>query len=218
MILRNAYKLKDLPQYKNTYLSDDISVDQQRKRRDLRCLHANAKSQGLDSKLRTDAIVVDGKRYTHEEINKLPHELSMENAKIIEVEDGYAFQSEHAFLSSLFEVEIEFNARKHRSAEHAFNFTRADENNQPEMAQLILEAKTSRDAMNIGRRIKTSEEAKQGEPALLQKIHQAKYQQHPTLRAKLIALKGNLYESTFHPVYGAGFSLAQRQMIKKINV
>ena len=97
---------------------------------------------GVDSKLRNDAIVVDGIRYKHHEISKLPHELSMENAKIIEVEDGHAFQSEHAYLSSLYEVEIEFNNKKHRSAEHAFHFSRADENNQPEMAALILETKT----------------------------------------------------------------------------
>ena len=218
MILRNAYKLKELPHHKNTYLSDDISVEQQGKRRDLRCLHAYAKSMNIDSKLRPDAIVVDGTRYTHEDINKLPHEISLENAKIIEVEDGYAFQSEHAYLSSLYEVEITFNDKKHRSAEHAFHFTRADENNQPEMAVLILEAKTSRDAMNIGRRIKTSDEYKQAEPALLQRIHLAKFQQHPVLRAKLIQLKGNLYEATYHPVYGAGFSLAQRHLIKKANV
>ena len=31
MILRNAYKLKELPHHKNTYLSDDISVEQQGK-------------------------------------------------------------------------------------------------------------------------------------------------------------------------------------------
>ena len=43
MVLRNAYKLKDLPERKYTYLSDDISVEQQRKRRDIRCLHGYAK-------------------------------------------------------------------------------------------------------------------------------------------------------------------------------
>ena len=152
------------------------------------------------------------------EIDKLPHEISLQNAKVLQVEDGYAFQSEHAFLSSLFQCEFEFNNKKYHSPEQAFHHVRADENNQPEMASLILKTKTSREAMNLGKKVKTNEEYKKSEPNLLLNIHLAKYEQNPTLRAKLIALKGNLYEATLHPVYGAGFSLAQCHLIKKANV
>ena len=173
---------------------------------------------GIDSKLRSDTIIVDGTRYTHAEISKLPHEITLENAKIVEVEDGYAFQGEHTFLLSLYEVEIDFINRKHKSAEHAFHHTRADDNGQPEIAEQIFKAKTSRIAMAIGNRIKTSEEYKANEPALLQQIHLAKFEQHPTLCNKLISLKGNLYEATHHPVYGAGCSLADRKRINKANV
>ena len=105
-VLRNAYKLKDKQERKNTYLSDDLTSDQQTKRRDLRCLHAYAKSMQIDSKLRGDAIIIDGVRYAHDNIDKLPHEITLENAKIVEVQDGHAFQSEHAFLSSLYECEF----------------------------------------------------------------------------------------------------------------
>ena len=217
-VLRNAYKLKNNPERKFTYLSEDITPEQQSKRRDLRCLHAYAKSMGVDSKLRSDTIIVDGISFSHADIGRLPHEITLENAKVIEVEDGYAFQGEHAFLSSLFEIEIEYKDRKHRSAEHAFHHTRADDNGQHDLAEQIRNAKTSREAMTIGRRIKTNDEYKATEPVLLQDIHLAKYTQHPELRAKLIKLKGNLYEATHHPVYGAGFSLAQRQHINKANV
>ena len=173
---------------------------------------------GIDSRLRGDSIIVDGTSYSHTEINKLPHEITLENAKVIEVEDGYAFQGKHAFLSSLHEVEIVFKDRKHNSAEHAFHHTRADENGQPDLAEQIRKAKTSRDAMIIGKRIKTSEEYKAQEATLLQNIHLTKFQQHPGLCAKLKNLKGNLYEATHHPIYGAGFLLAQRVHIKKANV
>ena len=217
-VLRNAYKLKNNPERKFTYLSEDITPEQQAKRRDLRCLNAYAKSMGVDSKLRSDTIIVDGVSFSHADIGRLPHEISLENAKVVEVEDGHAFQGEHAYLSSLYEIEIEYKDRKHRSAEHAFHHSRADENGQPDLAEQIRDAKTSREAMLIGRRIKTNEEYKAKEPALLQDIHLAKYVQHPELRAKLIKLKGNLYEATHHPIYGAGFSLAQRQYINKANV
>ena len=95
--------------------------------------------------------IVDGVSFSHADIGRLPHEISLENAKVIEVEDGHAFQSEHAFLSSLYEIEIEYKDRKHRSAEHTFHHSRADENGQPDLAEQIRNAKTSREAMIIGR-------------------------------------------------------------------
>ena len=217
-VLCHAYKLKNNPERKFTYLSEDITPEQQAKRQDLRCLHPYAKSMGVDSKLLSDTIIVDGVSFSHADIGRLPHEITLENAKVIEVEDGHAFQGEQAFLSSLFEIEIEYKDRKHRSAEHTFHHSRADENRQPDLAEQIRNAKTSREAMTIGLRIKTNEEYKATEPIPLQDIHLAKYVQHPELRAKLIKLKGNLYEAMHHPIYGAGFSLAQRQHINKANV
>ena len=112
----------------------------------------------IDSKFRGDAIIVNGVKYTHGDIGKLPHEISLENAKIVEVQDGYAFQSEHAFLSSLYECEFTYNNQKYYSSEQALHHVRADENNQPELATQILETKSSRAAMDLGRKVKTSNE------------------------------------------------------------
>ena len=57
------------------------------------CLHAYARSIDVDSKLKGYSLIIDGVRYKYEDIDKLPHDLSLENAKIIEVQDGFAFQS-----------------------------------------------------------------------------------------------------------------------------
>ena len=195
-----------------------MTPEEQSKRRDLRCLHAYARSNDIDSKLKGDSLIVDGVRYKHEDIGRLPHSLTMENAKIIEVQDGYAFQSKHAFPSSLYECKVNFRNRDFISPEHALHFIRADDNNQPEMASAILKAETSEKALQIGKKIKTSDEYKLTDPIILQDIHMAKYEQHPELRTKLIRLKGNLYEATKHPVYGAGFSLSQKDQICKANV
>ena len=143
LVLRNAYKLKNMQERKYTYLSDDLTPDQQSQRRDLRCLNAYARSMQIDSKLRGNAIIIDGTRYTHADIGKLPHEITFENAKILEVQDGHAFQSEHAFLSSLFDCEFTYNNQKYYSSEQALHHIRADENNQPELAADILKTKSS---------------------------------------------------------------------------
>ena len=123
--------------------------------------------------------------------------------------DGHAFRNEHAYFFSLFKFDITYKDRNYHSPEQAIHHVRADENNQPVLASQILVAKTSRHAMHSGKKVKTSEVYRQTEPNLLQNIHKAKFDQHPNLRAKLIKLKSNMYEATHHPLYGAGYSLAQ---------
>ena len=72
--------------------------------------------------------------------------------------------------------------------------------------------------MRTGKKIQVSNEYREQEPALLKDIHLAKFRQNPNLRNKLTKLKGHLYEATHHPVYGSGYSLAQKHLIKKENV
>ena len=83
------------------------------------CLHAYARSIDVDCKLKDYSLIIDGLRYKYEDIDKLPHNLSLENAKIIEVQDGFVFQSRHAFLSSLYECKVTYRNRDFISPEHA---------------------------------------------------------------------------------------------------
>ena len=136
-------------------LAADTSVEQQERKRDLRCLHTYAKSMEIDS------IIVYGTRYSYDNIGKLPHDLTLENAKIVEVQVVMLSKAiMHTYLSGLYEREITFRDSKHKSAEHTFHFTRADGNKQPELASSILEAKTLYNAMKLGKRVKMSEEYK----------------------------------------------------------
>ena len=51
-----------------------------------------------NSKVRGTKIIFDGKAYAHKDMEALPHNLSMEKAKIVEVEDGIAFQGSMLFF------------------------------------------------------------------------------------------------------------------------
>ena len=62
-------------------------------------------------------IIIDSKAYTHDDIKNLPHNLSMEAAKLTEVEDGITFQGRHAFLSNHHPCEIEIGDKKYDSSE-----------------------------------------------------------------------------------------------------
>ena len=63
---------------------------------------AYAKSQGIVGKVKGDKLIIDDTVYKHEDLDDLPHYLSMAKAKIIPASDGWAFQSHRAFPSNMY--------------------------------------------------------------------------------------------------------------------
>ena len=51
-----------------------------------------AKSKDIDVKVKGDKLIIDEKVFKHEDLDDLPHRLSIEKAKMIPVCDGWAFQ------------------------------------------------------------------------------------------------------------------------------
>ena len=218
-VFRNAHKLRNMEKYKKTYLSDDLPPKIQSERRDLRSIHALARVKGINSKLRGGSIVIDEIRYSYADINNLPHDLTLENAKTVTVEDGVAFQGHHAFMSSLYRCEIKYNGNTFYSAESALHYTHATVVKQKHVAEKIINEKEDMyEVMRLGRKLPTNDAWKQQELTVFADIHAKKYEQNPHLKEKLKKTKGHLYEATKHPVYGAGFTLTQRHLIKQENV
>ena len=63
-------------------------------------------SMGFDHKLQGDSLVIASILDTHDDIGRLPHEITIKNVKQVEVKDGFAFQSIHVYLSSLSKCDI----------------------------------------------------------------------------------------------------------------
>ena len=93
-IYRNVYKRKNIKKWKGVYLQDDLTPQGQEKKKDSRAIYAFAKSKGIDIKMRGNNLIIDSVRYGPD--NKLPHDLSIANAKTVKVKDGLAFQGKHA--------------------------------------------------------------------------------------------------------------------------
>ena len=87
-IYRNINKLKTNESWKGVHLNDALSPKELQQVKDLRCIFAAGKAQGLDIKLKGNILVIDGIRLTYKDINNLPYGLSMEAVKIIKVNDG----------------------------------------------------------------------------------------------------------------------------------
>ena len=119
-IFKNFSKLKQKETWKGVHLNDALSPKELQKSKDLRCIFAAGKAQGLDIKLKGNVLIIDGIRLTYKDIDHLPYNLSMESAKILKVHDGYAFQSHHGYMSNMFMVNIKYEGETYKSAEHLY--------------------------------------------------------------------------------------------------
>ena len=61
----------------------------------LRCISRQQKLELLnriDARVSGNALVIEGRRYSHQDVGELPHGLSLEKAKTITCKDGITFQ------------------------------------------------------------------------------------------------------------------------------
>ena len=122
----------------------------------MRDVGAFARSKGIDSRIWGTTIVVDGKAYTHKEMGTLPYELSIENAKVIKVENGVAFQGKHAFLSNHHPCNIRHEDKVYNCSEQMFQYTRATENDEGGVAQRIYAETDLKEIMRLSKLITDS--------------------------------------------------------------
>ena len=119
-IYKRVAGLKNKPQWKRVSIGDDLSPAQNRDRQDLRDLCTLAKKQKIDARLSGNALVIEGRRYLHKDIPKLPHDLKLADAKLVKCKGGIAFQGPATYLSNLHNVSFTYEDLDFTSAEQAF--------------------------------------------------------------------------------------------------
>ena len=216
-LYKNSYKLKRSQNYQKVYLVEDYPPKVQDQIKVMRAISAFAKSQGIDCKMKGNKIIVDGKAFAFSELGNLPHELSIEKAKTIKVEDGIAFQGRYSYLSNHHPCTIKSDDKVYNCSEQMYHFTRAIENNEGGVAQQILKETELAEMMRLGRKVKETKEWKEKEIPTMAIIIRKKFDQNRHLKDKLCRTKGNIYEATLHPLYRCGFTLGQHKSINKKN-
>ena len=218
-IFKNIGKLNQTDKWKGVRLSDAISPQEQSQQRDLRCIYAVAKAQGINVKLRGSSIIIEEVKYSYKDINNLPHNLSMENVKILRVADGIAFQSHHAFMSNMFACLIKADGQVFKSAEHFYSAEMAKFHKRDDLIQPIIDAKDGYLAKRIVRNIKVADEWQQEKMKVMKKVIKMKFDQNDSLRDRLLRTKGFLYEATKADLdFACGYTLSQTGEIKKDNL
>lgn len=101
-------------------------------------------------------ITVNNITYTHRNLDWLPAGVTLEDAKMINVKGGLAFQLEHAWVSNFFPTKIELEGLVFDSAEHAYQYTCAPKLKASSLAKIILRAKTGKIAKSLGYQVESN--------------------------------------------------------------
>ena len=217
-IFKNIGKLKKNDAWKGVHLNDALSPKEQLQVKDLRCVYAVGRARGLDIKLKGNILVIDGIKFTYNEIDNLPYELNMEAVKIIKVRDGFAFQSHHAFLSNMFITEIKYEGETYKSAEHLYSAEFARHHDKLNIIQDILDAEDGYAAKRLVQNIKVRDIWENVKYKIMEKIIGLKFDQNASIRDKLLSKVGFLYEATKDEDFGCGLTLGQNRDIYQGNI
>ena len=213
-VFRNVRKLKDLLRWKADTLTDDLAPEALIKRGDMRWVYALAKQERVQAYLRGNDLIIDGKKFSHGELCYLPHNLSLERAKTIVLENGIAFEGQHSYMSNFYTSPFKYQGTDFCTAEQYFQYLTALAHTNNQIASKILLTADPHQVKALGTQIRESSDWAQRNLKTLEDVTYQKFVQNPVLRTKLLdTCDVLLYEATADRAFGCGFRLHQYQEI-----
>ena len=118
---------------------------------------------------------------------------------------GLCFSGPNAYLSNMAYVTIEFNKRSFNSNEQGFQWRKAIDHQDPDLAAEIKETENSYEVKKAGKIITTSPEWNANAPDLLERLLEIKLDQHPELLERIIETYPlELIEASSDTTWGGG--------------
>ena len=208
-LYRGLQDIKKIPKFARVTMNNDLDNDSMLVRKEVQTIYNMAKKiDGIQLRMKGETIEIDGRNYTRDQFQNLPHGLSLEKASMVVTPDGVAFQGHGAPASSLYPCEIDDGDRTYTCTEQQFVYYKALECKDYVAAADVLCEGNPYTILEIGKAIKKTKEWEDCEVNVLKECHREKLNQNPTIKRKLQAHgKTKYYEATYNRVYGAGFKL-----------
>ena len=211
LLFRSLHKLKNNDEWRHIYVNDDLTEKQLSEIRDLKALNALARSQGTNSYMRGNQLVINDQKYNASNLDKLPGNITMEKAKNRKVDGdkGLAFQGHHSVLSNMAKCDLVYNGHLFTSSEAAIQFEKAKICEAKREAAVIQTSEAYK-AKSIGKTIKENKEWDTKKVEIIYEITKEKFKQNDEMRAKLLATENlRLYEATPSKYWGCGLSMTR---------
>ena len=202
------FQLKNKKEWSRVWINDDVCDQTRRRREAMRAIAILCRDNQTDCKLRSDSIIIKGKKYWINELEQIPHPYSLEDAKMRVYNGDLYFQSEYAWPSNMAPARVTIDKHTYVTAEHAWNRVKAEANDDMVAAELIKKTPCPYLAKRIGDRIRTTLAWEKCECDVMYEIVQQKASENPEIKAKLLETKNmKLHEATRSTLYGIGAGL-----------
>ena len=215
-IFRNLRNLQGKDEWNRVYFNDDLTETQANEQRDLRALAAYAKSKGYNARVKAGNLLLDSRSFRHQDIVKLPHDISLAKAKTLYILDDKAvvFQSQHSPLSNLYPCNIIYRGEVFLSTEAAFQFTRAKTCGYEREAQLMKTERRAFKVKLIARDIKSTREWEEMSEQVMREILLEKFKRNKLCAQALLATGERvLLEGTGDRKWGCGIPISKADQI-----
>lgn len=208
--------LKDATNYRGVYINDDVTNTTRKQREDYRSVAALARNNGLEVRVHTDGVVLDGKKYLLSEPNTLPESYSLSKAKMLETNGEIYFASEHAYLSNFYHSPIVVDNTAYDTAEHLYQALKCEHALDSDRLAKVLTATTPLEAKRIADAIPESQEWRARKEEAMERVVDLKFKQNPRLSDLLLATgETPLNEATYNDFFGIGTTLHGREIRDK---
>lgn len=218
---RNAFyharnKLRNTERFRRVFINDDVTMITKKQREDFKAVANVAREDGIEVRIHSDGIVLNGKKHYLTEPHTLPSKYSLEAAKTVEVAGEIYFASEHSYLSNFTNSPITENQTVYATAEHMYQAHKCKQAGELEVMERVLSAPTPLEAKRLADSVAETPEWRASRENLMIKVVDYKFDQNPHLAAKLIKT-GNmvLNEATHNAFFGIGVPLYAREIREK---
>lgn len=212
-VMRRKKLLKETDETKSLFMNEDLPPVINKRRAEMRAVVDNAKNKNLPAAMMGNRMSINNVSYEYKDIHTLPPGLKLADAKIQAVKGGIAFQSEYAYLSNFFPVQIKYGDLTFGSSEQLYQYERALFANDTNSVNDILRANTAQKAKRAAFRVPNSPAWDQVKLDKMKQIVALKFNQNPLLRNEILKTgDANLIEATIDTFWGAGLPLSSKKL------
>ena len=199
-VLRKGAMLKGT----SIYMRDDIPQEEQAKQAALLPIVYHLKKEDKSTRIVKDKIQFKGKHYSVDQISDLP--ASVAQVGIKHNENQVLFSGETCPLSNLFHCSLKIDDISYKSGEHYYQSEKCKQLKHPEIAQLVNDTGTAREAMMIGKTVQTPDDWQTRKGAdIMKKLIKEKMDQVPEFRDLVMTHRGKKFaEASRNPIWGTG--------------
>ena len=148
-IWENRKRLKE----SNIIMKEDFPPEIERRRSTLYPIFKSAKSKKYKVKLVADKLIIRGRRYTIDTLDKLPVDLQPKTLAENKTDKAVMFYGSHSPFSNFYKVDFTINGTRYNSSEQYFQYQKVCSSRNTEIAAQILQEENPREQFQLAKRI-----------------------------------------------------------------